>query len=161
WNQPLSDPDGKPSGVTRLAYRIYRARVDVQMAMPDIFNGDLVRFLNWVVSSGMKEHNLSEAFVAPIWDAVRKQTASFSGRSARIGSAPVVNEKVIATLKQRGIWVDHEAPIQVEALNQLIVSGEARLHLSQLSRAIYQSRADLQQFFPDPCGRDGLRFLAW
>ncbi|MBI1897061.1 MAG: glycosyltransferase [Acidobacteria bacterium] len=162
WNEPLSGPDGKPSGVTRLAYRIYRARTDVQLAMPDILNGDLLRFLNWVVSSGTREHNLSHAFVAPIALAVR---TSQQGRVSPVGrtgrSDPVVNERIIETLRQRGVWVDNGAPIQVEALNQLIRDGDARLYLSQLSKAIYESRPDLQRFFPDPCGRDGLRFVAW
>ena len=43
----------------------------------------------------------------------------------------------------------------------LIGNGNAKLHLSALARAIYESRSDLQQFFPDPCGRDSVRFLLW
>jgi hypothetical protein len=36
-----------------------------------------------------------------------------------------------------------------------------RIHLTALARHIHGSRADLQQRFPDPDGKDGLAFLAW
>lgn len=163
WNQPLAGPDGRPSGVTRLAYRIYRARSDVQQAMPDIFGGDLLRFLNWVLSSGQVEHNLSNVFVAPISNAIksrqRQEALSIDRQKA---PSPVVHERILAALARSGIWVsaDH-APVQVEALNDLIGNGDAKLHLSNLARAIYESRPDLQRFFPDPCGRDSVRFLLW
>jgi glycosyltransferase involved in cell wall biosynthesis len=163
WNQGLAGPDGKPSGVTRLAYRIYRARADVQQAMPDVFGGDLLRFLNWVLSSGKVEHNLSEVFVEPISNAIRSQEKQKSPDPGRRQHAnPVVNEKILAALAGSGIWVSAEqTPVQVEALNVLIANGDAKLHLSKLARAIYESRPDVQQFFPDPCGRDSVRFLLW
>jgi hypothetical protein len=148
WNEPLSGPDGKPSGVTRLAYRIYRARTDVQLAMPDVFGGDLARFLNWVISSGTREHNLSEAFIAPIWELARKQYATPPAPRSAGRAHPIVNERIIATLRDRGIWVDAGAPIQVEALNQLIGNGNAKLHLSRLAKAIYESRPDFAAVLP-------------
>jgi glycosyltransferase involved in cell wall biosynthesis len=163
WNQPLAGPEGRPSGVTRLAYRIYRARSDVQQAMPDIFGGDLLRFLNWVVSTGQVEHNLNWIFVAPISNALKSRRRH---KAPPIGStkaaSPVLHEKILGTLARSGIWVSaDQAPGQVEALNTLIRNGEAKLHLSKLARAIYESRPDLQRFFPDPCGRDSVRFLVW
>jgi glycosyltransferase involved in cell wall biosynthesis len=163
WNQPLAGPDGKPTGVTRLAYRIYRTRTDVQHSMPDVFNGDLLRFLRWVLSSGVREHNLSEVFTAPLQAALKmyQRQVGPSVALTRASVDPVVNEKIIAMLRKRGIWLDDGAPIQIEALNQLIESGGARLHLSRLAKAIYESRPDLQQLFPDPCGNDGLRYLSW
>jgi glycosyltransferase involved in cell wall biosynthesis len=158
WNQPLAGPDGRPSGITRLAYRIYKARIDVQGAMPDIFGGDLRRFMNWVMSSGRVEHNLGDAFIAPIQSAVRAQPQN----EKPVASDPIVNEKVLQTLAATGIWVNGDrCPVQVDALNELIRNGDAKLQLSQLARVIYESRPDLQRFFPDPCGRDGARFLAW
>jgi glycosyltransferase involved in cell wall biosynthesis len=33
--------------------------------------------------------------------------------------------------------------------------------LPRLAAAIYRSRPELQHYFPDPCGRDSVRFLAW
>lgn len=163
WNQRLAGPDGKPSGVTRLAYRIYRARSDVQAAMPDIFNGDLLRFLNWLLSSGRREHQLSDAFIEPILESVRnRKEASAARESAALKPAdPIINERIIQSLAGSGIWVHESTPVEVGALNELIGNGSAKLHLSRLARAIYESRPDLQQFFPDPCGRDGIPFLTW
>jgi len=40
-------------------------------------------------------------------------------------------------------------------------AGGAGLRLSRLARAIYESRPDLQKWFPNPCGRDAVRFLTW
>jgi glycosyltransferase involved in cell wall biosynthesis len=163
WNRGLTGPDGKPTGVTRLAYRIYRARVDVQQAMPDIFGGDLLRFLKWVSSTGRTEHNLNDVFVAPISNAIKLREKQEAPQLARRQQAnPVINEKILAVLAGNGIWLSAEQfPVQVEALNVLIGNGNARLHLSRLAQAIYESRPDLQQFFPDPCGRDSVRFLLW
>jgi glycosyltransferase involved in cell wall biosynthesis len=163
WNQPLVGPDGKPSVVTRLSYRIYRSRADVQQAMPDIFGGDLLRFLSWVLSSGRMEHNLSDVFVAPISNAIqtraRQETHS---ADAREDASPVVNEKVISTLAQSGLGVGaNGVPVPVEALNDLVGGENGKLRLSKLARAIYESRPDLQRLFPDPCGRNSVRFLLW
>jgi glycosyltransferase involved in cell wall biosynthesis len=163
WNQPLAGPDGKPSGVTRLAYRIYRARADVQQAMPDIFGGDLLRFLNWVLSSGQIEHNLSDVFVAPLSNAIRsRQRQDTTPIDCQKVASLVVHEKILAALARSGVWVSaDQVPVEVDALNELIGNGDAKLRLSKLARAIYESRPDLQQFFPDPCGRHSVRFLLW
>ena len=45
WNTPVSRSSDGRSGVTKLAYRVYRLREDVQAAMPDIFGKDHLRFL--------------------------------------------------------------------------------------------------------------------
>ena len=163
WNQRLAGPDGKPTGVTRLAYRIYRARADVQQAMPDIFGGDLLRFLKWMLSSGQVEHNLSDVFVVPISSAIKtRERREAEDLDRQKHATPLVHEKILAALAASGIWVSTgQNPVQVDALNVLIGNGDAKLHLSKLARAIYESRPDLQQFFPDPCGRDSVRFLLW
>jgi glycosyltransferase involved in cell wall biosynthesis len=163
WNQRLAGPDGKPSEVTRLAYRIYRARTDVQQAMPDIFGGDLIRFLNWVLSSGQLEHNLSDVFVAPISSAIKSSTRREPLlRDRRPSTSPPVNERILGALDASGIWINSElGAVRVDDLNVLIGNGNAKLHLTSLARAIHKARPDLQQFFPDPCGRDSVRFLLW
>lgn len=162
WNQPIQGPDGKPSEITRLAYRIYTAREEVQQAMPDVFGGDLVQFLSWVLSDGRKEFNLSDVLTAPIADAVEARKRQEAERGVRPKtSAPVVHEKVLRALQVGGIWLSNEPPVQVETLNDLIGSGRAKLQLSRLAAAIYDSRPDLHHFFPDPCGRDSVRFLLW
>jgi glycosyltransferase involved in cell wall biosynthesis len=157
WNEPISRLDGKPSGVTRLAYRIYGARSDVQAAMPDIFGADLLRFLNWIISSGQVEHALDDAFVAPIWNAVRAM-----GRRSSAAQPRVLNEKVLAALAAGGNGVAAgQAGADIGEPNEFIENGAAGLRLSRLAKAIHESRPDLQRFFPDPSGRDGARFLLW
>jgi len=95
WNQPIVTPGGnRRPGITRLAYRIYRTSSDLEAALPDIFGGDLVRFLKWVLSSGRFEHDLDQAFLAPVWDglqAVQRREQVRNGASAddeRPGEAP-------------------------------------------------------------------------
>lgn len=163
WNEPLAGPDGRPTGITRFAYRIYRARTDVQAAMPNIFGGDLVRFLNWMLSSGRAEHNVDPVFVEPIVEALRAshQIGPVDSISSVSRMNPLVNGRIVQALLQSGIWVNGDEVTDLSALNDLIENGDAKLHLTRLAKAVYQSRPDLQLFFPDPCGRDGIRFLAW
>ena len=40
-------------------------------------------------------------------------------------------------------------------------SEDSGPRLTRLAAAIYRSRPELQQYFPDPSGRDSVRFLAW
>jgi glycosyltransferase involved in cell wall biosynthesis len=49
---------------------------------------------------------------------------------------------------------------KVEKLNEL-VAGNGGLKLTRLAQIIYESRPELQRSFPDPCGRDGVKFLTW
>src|SRR5262249_38525025 len=66
------------SGITKLAYRIYRLREEVQATMPDVFGADRHRFLEWVVSSAPEEHSLSEPLLAEVRTAL-KSARSDSG----------------------------------------------------------------------------------
>ena len=61
WNEPVST--NRYPGVTRLAYRVYRLRADVQAAMPDIFGADYNGFLKWMLGKVAEEHLLSEPFL--------------------------------------------------------------------------------------------------
>lgn len=171
WNQPIVSLNGERPGVTRLAYRIYRTRSDVQAAMPDIFGGDLIRFLEWILSTGRSEHGLDQAFLAPVWDALQA-----ARRHERVHSDLPLEEdrpgegrrglppRHQAVLKgsTASLWINHGAEADVaEKLNELMDAGSAGLRLSRLARALYESRPDLQQYFPDPCGRDAVKFLIW
>jgi hypothetical protein len=60
WNTPVSASANGYPGVTKLAYRVYRLREDVQAAMPDIFGRDYIRFLKWMLSQAPHQHLLSE-----------------------------------------------------------------------------------------------------
>ena len=143
WNGPVRDGKGAPPGISRLAYRIYRTRTDVQSAMPDIFGGHYRRFLEWVLVKGKLEHGLGEVFLTTISDAMR------TCKEHRDALA----------------WPD--IPEQDAFSNELVggsaepANGGPRLRLTRLAAAIYQSRPELQHYFPDPCGRDSVRFLAW
>jgi glycosyltransferase involved in cell wall biosynthesis len=57
------------------------------------------------------------------------------------------------------IWIKAEAE-NPEKLNELI-AGNGGLKLTRLAQIIYESRPELQRSFPDPCGRDGVKFLTW
>ena len=141
WNEPVQDEDGARSGITRLAYRIYRNRTDLQSAMPDIFGGDYRRFLEWMVIDGREEYGLDEAFLAPVSHAIR------TCRDRRHGRA----------------WPETAAPNEFsnEPIGNSPANGGPSLRLTRLAAAIYRSRAELQHCFPDPRGRDSNRFLLW
>lgn len=160
WNSFLKASDGKASGVTRLAYRIYRARADVQIAMPDIFNGDLVRFLNWILSSGRTEHTLSDEFLAPIRDALHQHKSTI-GHDPHTYKDPVVNDRIVQVIAKTNLLPTGGTPIQVDALNAMTSGEDSLLALSQLARIIYTARPDLQRMFPDPTGQDAVKFLVW
>ncbi len=140
WNAPVldsaDDSEGSRRGVSRLAYRIYRTRTDVQSAMPDIFGGNYKRFLEWMLVSGQAEHGLGAVFLSTVSDAFR--TAQDTGTGIRGIS-----------LEPNGAGLEPPGN-----------AGQG-LRLTRLAAAIYQSRPELQRYFPDPRGRDGVRFLTW
>jgi glycosyltransferase involved in cell wall biosynthesis len=147
WNQPIAEEEeGEAAGISRLMYRIYGTRADVQDMMPDIFGGDRYRFLQWVLSRGKSDLALNNALLAPIWDAV--EAAEKHQKRQKGKAVGLVN----------GVPGGLEHP---EALDEPIVDGHRGLKLTRLARVIYQSRPELQRIFPDPCGRDGVKFLVW
>jgi hypothetical protein len=59
----LNEPVGGSSGaVTRLWHAVYRGRVDLQRAFPDVFGADEDAFRAWIGVSGVKEHGVADAF---------------------------------------------------------------------------------------------------
>jgi len=62
-NEPADDPSGSSGSVTRLWNEVYRSRPDLQQAFPDVFGADNAAFRAWLVVSGLREHNIAEAFV--------------------------------------------------------------------------------------------------
>ena len=136
WNGPvLAEQD--THGISRLAYRIYRTRSDVQSAMPDIFGGNYKRFLEWMLVSGRVEHGLGEVFLTTISDGIR-------------------------TCKDHRNHAVPPLPLEQDALsNELVNDQPAGLRLTRLTKALYESRPELQRYFPDPSGRDSVRFLVW
>ena len=162
WNQPIGDVDGEPAGVTRIAYRIYRTRADVQAAMPDILGGDLIRFMEWVLSFGSTEHGLHDVLLAPISKALEDARAG-NGRSLQPGARglPPAVRQALEELQSSGGPSEPGAESSDTATPSGANGGKPRLRLSRLARSLYESRPDLQRAFPDPCGRDAARFLMW
>jgi hypothetical protein len=64
-NEPVC-ADQPPCPVTRLWDAVYRSRPDVQVAFRDHLGADRVGFLNWTLTSGLREHRISEAFAAGV-----------------------------------------------------------------------------------------------
>jgi glycosyltransferase involved in cell wall biosynthesis len=122
WNGPVEEGEGARSGISRLAYRIYSARADLQSGMPDIFG----------------DNYSDDAFLATIRDAVRACQDYRDGgvRSERPALRPF-----------------HTDPLPA--------SEGSDFRLTRLAAAIYQSRPELHRAFPDPYGRDRVRFLIW
>jgi glycosyltransferase involved in cell wall biosynthesis len=126
WNHPAPGE----SGLTRLARRIRLEDENSQTAMPDVFGGERVRFLHWLVNNFQPANNHAGAFLAPAWDALRA--------------------------------VKYHAPGASDAMPDSIqrdTDGQAQL--TRLAMFIHDTRPDLQRIFPDPCGRDATKFLAW
>jgi len=152
WNEPLIGPNGERTGITRLGYRVYRTRADVQSVMPDVFGGDYRRFLEWLLASGKSEHELDRVFLAPAWDA-------FQAAERHAGHNVAASALMEPTSELAGLLREHA--VSEAALNELVEPGRGGPRLTRLARIIYESRPDLQRYHPDPEGRDGVKFLAW
>ena len=142
WNSPVRDDDADSSGISRLAYRIYRTRTDVQSAMPDIFGGHYKRFLEWILVSGRIEHGLGDVFLTTIVEAIGTCRNHQQARS----------------------WPETTAANELS--DQPVGNGDddgngTRLRLTRLAAAIYDMRPELQRYFPDPGGHNRARFLVW
>jgi glycosyltransferase involved in cell wall biosynthesis len=168
WNAPISRSANGGQGVTKLAYRVYRLREDVQAAMPDIFGADHIRFLEWFLSSGTQEHCLSEPLlhgVRAALETARTNAPDASGPVASSGDRdlPVIcadllsrgaNDPILRQLNSHSL----EGPASI---NQPATTDGKPSRLTILARYIYESRPDLQRVFPDPQGRDEGAYLAW
>jgi glycosyltransferase involved in cell wall biosynthesis len=165
WNTPISRSNDGRFGITKLAYRIYRLREDVQAAMPDIFGSDHVRFLEWMLSSGPHEHFLSEPLLSGIRAALNRTSAQEgANRTSRHGSNDL--PPICADLLENGTHNPILAKITGRrSLDSPAVFNEVNdgriSHLTVLARYLYESRPDLQRVFPDPSGRDEAAYLGW
>jgi glycosyltransferase involved in cell wall biosynthesis len=151
WTEPVTGQHGRRSGVTRLAYRIYRSREDVMAEMPDLFGRDRLRFLEWLLSSGKREHSLDGRLLSPIYDAV--QAARLHRGLAMVESG----DEDVPSVCQRMLL--EAGPNDQEATPAAGQTGGPRL--TRLARYVYEARPDLQRIFPDPCGKDAASFFIW
>ena len=139
WNSPVQDQNGSVTGISRLAYRIYRTRTDVQSAMPDIFGGHYKPFVEWILGNGRIEHGLGDVFLTTIAEARGTFRDSQKARA----------------------WPETPMPNGFSNEPDGDANGGFKLRLTRLAAAIYDARPELQRYFPDPCGTDSVRFLAW
>ena len=107
-----------------------------------IFSVVTMAILEWMLINGKVEHGLGDVFLTTISDAIR--TCKEHREALAWPETPGA-----------GLSDDVVGEPSEEA------NGTPRLRLTRLAAAIYQSRAELQNYFPDPCGRDSVRFLAW
>ena len=63
-NENVDGPAGGVQTVTRLWQAVYRTRPDLQSAFPDMLGADRDAFLNWTAQSGVREHAVSDRFLA-------------------------------------------------------------------------------------------------
>lgn len=139
WNSPVHDPNGSVTGISRLAYRIYRTRTDVQSAMPDIFGGHYKAFIDWILRSGRVEHGLGDVFLTTLGEGIETCRDHQKARA----------------------WPETSRPNEFSDDLNRNVNGGSRLRLTRLAAAIYDARPELQRYFPDPSGGHSLRFLVW
>jgi len=158
WNRPLQIARTGTPPITRIAYKVYRTSSDAQAAMPDIFNGDYSGFVTWLRSVGSAKFNLPDVFLAPFNE--RADTAStefdepLTHYAGREGERPDGSWRT-PPRSSRQVPSDSISPA-------LQTSTEGTdLGLTRLARQIYDKRPDLQAFFPDPCGRDRVKYLVW
>ncbi|MEO8028805.1 MAG: glycosyltransferase, partial [Bryobacteraceae bacterium] len=137
WNEAIQAGDAAHQGVSRLAYRIYRTRTDLQASMPDLFGGNYVRFLKWMLVRGRVEHDLGDVFLSTISEALRVHQEHRAGA-------------------QEGADAHRDSEGALE-----VGGGGPRIALTRLAAKIHGSRSELQRSFPDPYGRDGARYLVW
>ena len=64
-NEGIDDEPERARTVTRLWHAVYRARLDLQRAFPDVLGADRGAFLAWTATSGSAEHQVSEHFLVP------------------------------------------------------------------------------------------------
>jgi glycosyltransferase involved in cell wall biosynthesis len=72
---------------------------------------------------------------------------------------PIAN-RVRSKKSSDPVWIKAGSE-KAEKLNELIAGNGGGLKLTRLAQIIYESRPELQRSFPDPCGRDSLKFLTW
>jgi hypothetical protein len=152
WNRPLPASSGQRPTITRLAYKVYRTRPDLQAAMPDVFNGDYHAFVKWLLSTDVGEHALPDVFLSPF-------------KSVGPGDVSVAKSAKGEVLAGGDSWsLAAQSPRDNgndSGLAQLIWLGRAGLCVPRLALEIYSKRPDLQAFFPDPTGRDAVKYMVW
>ncbi len=65
-NEPITLGGQRIPWITRLAYKLYQARPDLQEAFPDLRGAYGKRFADWYVQSAAEQAGFEEAFILPV-----------------------------------------------------------------------------------------------
>lgn len=60
-NSPIDGKSTMP--ISRLWYEIYKSRVDLINAFPDVLESNRAAFLDWIIKSGIREHKIDKTFL--------------------------------------------------------------------------------------------------
>ena len=137
WNEPLEETDSSRP-ITRLAYRLYRTRNDLQTAMPNIFGGDYREFVRWLTSAASRDHDLPDVLLAPFKRVPGAGTAPDISRDVR--QAPSTHFKLTRLAHQiynkrpdlQGFFPDPEGKDAAKYLVWLLSYGKRRYALSEV-----------------------------
>jgi len=118
WNEQIVQRNG--SEVSRLGYRLYHAREELDSAMPDIFGGHFRDFFRWLRFGARQDRELPYGFLSHVGNCDGREPDN------------PTNKKEIS------------AP-----------------SLTRLAGQIYHKRPYLRAVFPEPAGKDRVKYLAW
>jgi len=65
-NEPITLSGLRLDCITRLAYKLYRSRADLQECFPDLTGFDQIRFAHWFVDNAAEQTDMADVFIAPV-----------------------------------------------------------------------------------------------
>ncbi len=71
-NEPITLNGTNLPWITRLAYKLYQARPDLQEAFPDLRGAYGKRFADWYIQSAAEQAGFEEPFIAPVRNALNE-----------------------------------------------------------------------------------------
>lgn len=180
WLNSPAGPEPEEAGaypvVTQLAHYLHRARPDLQAAYPDPFGRDRDSFALWFCTHGRQAYALDAGFCLPVRpvrraDGSRRPNPWLAGGTFQNG-VPVA--PVLAAWY--GDLPEAEAARWAEAVrtgdNALFDwfnapatedphRGERVPVVTELAAYLYRTRADAQEVYPDPYGRNRVELADW
>ncbi|MEM0952909.1 MAG: glycosyltransferase family 4 protein [Pseudomonadota bacterium] len=98
-NEPIELGGRRIPWITRIAYKLYRARPDLQEAFPDLRGAYGKRFADWYVQSAAEQAGFEDHFIAPVREALRAL-----GTADTEGSLPQRARRRFNGLLYRAAW---------------------------------------------------------
>ena len=88
--------------VTRIAEKLWKSREDLQLAFPNIYEADALRFLDWLVHSAEREAKFSPIFI----DGIKKELEAYQIKAVN-SADPAATTKLGSSLIKK-IWLKRE-----------------------------------------------------